>query len=146
MKYGKDGLALTESFEGCRLKAYRDIRGILTIGYGHTGADVHPEMSITLEQAQEFLLADVRTAVDAVNRLVNVQLTQDEFDALVDAVYNIGQGNFEHSTLHKLLNAGNYKAAADEFEKWDKAGGQVVAGLLRRRVAEHELFTKGEQV
>jgi lysozyme len=139
-QYGKTGLTLTESFEGLKLTAYRDVCGVWTIGYGHTGPDVHPGMTITQAEAEELLLADVAHAVATVNRCVTVKLNQDQFDALVDFAFNAGCGALEGSTLLKDLNAGDYAAAADQFEEWDHAGDKVVAGLLRRREAEATLF------
>lgn len=140
MQYSKTGLELTESFEGCRLEAYRDIKGVLTVGFGHTGDDVMEGLVWTQEQAYAQLLKDTQHAQDIVNRLVTIELTQPAFDSLVDFVFNVGSGNFESSTLLKLLNAGNLEAASDEIDKWDHASGQVVAGLLRRREAETKEF------
>jgi lysozyme len=140
MTYSKDGLALTESFEGCRLTAYRDSVGVLTIGYGHTGPDVQEGMTITQARAEELLLADVAKATAAVNAHVKVTITQDEFDALVDFAFNAGCAAFEGSTMLRDINAGNFMAAAEQFERWDHAGGKVLAGLLRRRISEEKLF------
>lgn len=142
--YGGKGLALTEQFEGCRLNAYQDQTGVWTIGYGHTGAEVHAGLTITLQQAQALLARDVSNAAAFVNRLVVVQLTQQEFDALVDFVFNLGCGTFERSTLLRLVNAGEFAAAAAQFALWDRAGGAVIAGLLRRRQAETSLFSEGQ--
>lgn len=140
MTYSKTGLLLTENFEGCRLKAYQDIRGVWTVGYGHTGPDVHVGMVITQGQAEALLAQDIHHAADVVNRLVTVSLTQGEFDALTDFVYNLGEGHFAGSTMLKLLNAGNYHGAAAEFDKWSYAASIQVAGLLRRRQAETAEF------
>lgn len=146
MQYSKNGLCLTEQFEGCKLQAYQDMRGIWTIGYGHTGNDVHEGLVWTKDQAEMALLLDVAWAERVVNHLVTVTLTQPEFDALVDFVFNAGSGNFINSTLLTKLNAGDYNGAATEFDKWDHANGKVVAGLLRRREAETSLFnTKEDQ-
>ncbi len=145
LSYGKDGLALTQSSEGCKLTAYQDVVGVWTIGYGHTGRDVYQGLTITQNQATALLLQDVQTSADCVNRLVAVSLQQDEFDALVDFVFNVGTGNFSTSTLLRLLNAGDFEGAAGQFERWDKAGGRVIAGLLRRRQAEEALFRQGMQ-
>ena len=134
--------ALTESFEGCRLKAYRDSKGVWTIGYGHTGGIVEEGMTCTQVQADIWLALDIAWAESVVNREVKLQLTQNEFDALVDFVFNCGAGNFHSSTLLRLVNAGRHAEAALEFEKWDHCSGQVVAGLLRRRQAEEALFLK----
>jgi lysozyme len=135
LKYSKSGLQLTEGFEGVRLVAYPDSKGVWTIGYGHTRG-VRQGMTCTDAQADAWLLEDVAWAVGEVNRVVIVPLTQAEFDALVDFVFNCGAGNFEHSTLLSLLNHGDHVKAAAEFEKWDKSGGVELPGLLRRRRAE----------
>src|SRR5260370_13856260 len=133
--YSKMGLRLTEQFEGCRLAAYQDVRGVWTIGYGHT-ANVKEGMVCTQEQAAVWLDSDEKWAEKIVQKLVHVRLTQGEFDALVDFIFNVGSGNFLNSTMLKKLNAGDYAGAADEFEKWDHAGSKVIPGLLRRRVSE----------
>lgn len=140
LTYGGKGLSLTEQFEGCRLTAYQDQVGVWTIGYGHTGPDVTPGLTITQDQAQALLAHDVGKAVTCVNHVVAIQLTQNEFDALVDFVFNLGAGAFTGSTMLRDLNAGNISAAAAQFDEWDHAGGAVVAGLLRRRQAETALF------
>lgn len=140
MLYSKQGLALTEEFESCRLTAYRDVKGVLTIGYGHTGDDVTEGLTWTQNQADTALVCDTQSAVNTVNRLVTLDLSQTAFDALVDFVFNVGSGNFAGSTMLKLINSGNLDGAAEEFAKWDHASGQVVAGLLRRRIAEEQEF------
>lgn len=137
--YSQTGLSLTEGFEGLRLEAYQDQVGVWTIGYGHTSG-VSPGQTCSQEQAQQWLLEDVQGASFAVNRMVTVQLNQNQFDALVDFTFNLGSGALGGSTLLRLLNAGNTQAAADEFLKWDHAGGVVVAGLTTRRIAEQKLF------
>lgn len=143
MKYSKSGLALTERFEGCRLASYQDQVGVWTIGYGHTFG-VHEGMVCTEDQAQQWLEEDTASAEQDVNTHVTVPLTQGEFDALVDFAFNLGRGALNESTLLKDLNAGNYQAAAEQFARWDLAGGKVVAGLLRRRQEEASEFT-GQQ-
>jgi lysozyme len=140
LTYSKDGLALTEQFEGCRLVAYQDQVGVWTIGYGHTGSGVVSGLSITQDQAEDLLTSDVAASAAYVNAAVMVELQQNEFDALVDFVFNLGRGAFAGSTLLKNLNAGQFDAAAAQFDLWDHAGGQVVAGLLRRRQAEQAMF------
>ncbi len=142
--YGGSGLALTELFEGCRLTAYQDVAGVWTIGYGHTGPDVSPGLTITQAQAAQLLQQDVASAAACVNQAVTVALNQDEFDALVDFVFNVGRGAFQGSTMMRDLNSGDFADAAGEFDKWDHAGGKVVAGLLRRREAEQALFEQGD--
>jgi len=131
---------LTEQFEGLRLTAYQDSVGVWTIGYGHTGSDVRPGLTITQEQASALLQQDVAGAVAAVNRLVTVTLTQNQFDALVDFTFNEGQGNLASSTLLRELNAGNTAGAAAQFLVWVYAGGVQLPGLVKRRQAEAALF------
>lgn len=139
MTYSKDGLALTTQFEGFQDRAYKDSVGVWTCGYGHTRA-VGPSTVCTQDLAREWLLDDVQFAANAVNDYVEVTLNQHQFDALVDFVFNLGAGNFLRSSLLQLLNEGDFEATANQFERWDKAGGVVLAGLLRRRQAEKTLF------
>ena len=142
-QYSKNGLHLTEQFEGCKLNAYPDPGtggAPWTIGYGHTGPDVHPGLTITQEQAEELLMQDTQKAAAAVNAKVTGDITQEEFDALVDFVFNCGAGNFAASTLLRKINAGDMEGAALEFEKWTHVDGKVMAGLVRRRQAETDLF------
>lgn len=143
-KYNESGLHLTEQFEGCSLVAYQKEMGgkidVWTIGYGHTGGNVHAGLTCTKQQAEDWLAQDIAWAGSVVNRAVKVALTQNEFNALVDFTFNCGCGAFEKSTMLAKLNSGDYKGAADEFENWDKSGGKVVAGLLRRRIAEKAEF------
>lgn len=146
MEYSKNGLHLTEQFEGCRLNAYPDPAtggDPWTIGYGHTGSDVYAGLTITQEQAEELLMKDIQKAANNVKAKVTTDITQEEFDALVDFVFNCGAGNFNGSTLLKKINAGDMEGAAHEFEKWDMAAGKHMAGLLRRRHAEAEEFLSG---
>jgi lysozyme len=131
--------ALTQRFEGLRLEAYQDSVGVWTIGYGHTKG-VKRGDKITHEQAEEFLKQDMQEAIDGVNRLVRVPLTQQQFDALVDFTFNLGVGNLSKSTLLKLLNQGSYAEAGKEFLKWNRAGGKVLAGLTTRRGVEADMF------
>jgi lysozyme len=141
-KYSNSGLELTKQFEGCELKAYQDQVGVWTIGYGHTGTDVKKGLTITEEQASTLLAADVAWAVTCVNKSVKVAINQNQFDALVDFVFNLGCANLGQSTLLRLLNSGDSSDAAKEFLRWNRAGGKVVAGLTRRRQAEMDLFNK----
>lgn len=132
-------LALLREFEGCRLDAYQDAAGVWTIGYGHTKG-VQAGDSITQEQAEAFLLDDAQDAADGVLGAVKVPLTDGQFGALVDFVFNLGPGALAKSTLLRKLNAGDYAGAQAEFAKWCHAGGRFYAGLLRRRKAEAALF------
>ena len=140
MKISDGGIATIKQFEGLRLDAYLDAVNVLTIGYGHTGPDVKMGQSITEDEALELLRLDVEEFEECVTQNVIVELTQGQFDALVCFAYNVGCGALKSSTLLKLLNAGNYEAAAQQFPKWNKAGGQVLTGLTRRRLAEKSLF------
>ena len=139
MNYSDAGLDLTEESEGCRLIAYQDSVGVWSIGYGHTRGVV-AGMTCTQAQAEAWLREDILSAIADVNRLVKVPLTQGEFDALVDFDFNLGGGALRGSTLLRLLNGGDHAGAAEQFERWDRAGGHVLAGLLRRRLAEEAEF------
>lgn len=139
MNYSQSGLALTESFEGLSLTAYQDPAGVWTNGYGNTHGVV-PGSTITIEQAQTDLLANIAGSAYVVNKVVTVPLTQNQFDAIVDFVFNLGSGNFQSSTLLRKLNSNDYTGASAEFPKWNHAGGVVVDGLTRRRLAEQTLF------
>ena len=140
LTYSERGLALTRQFEGLRLESYQDQRGIWTIGYGHTGPTVHEGLRITEAEAEILLTSDVVRAAAAVNRLVTAQVTQNQFDALVDFAYNLGCATLMHSTLLRLINAGEFAEAASEFPRWNHSGNRPIPGLLRRRRAEMELF------
>ncbi len=146
MKISNNGLNLIKQFEGLRLNAYDDGVGVWTIGYGTikypNGVRVKRGDKITQAQADQYIANDVATFERAVNMLVNVPLNQNQFDALVSLTYNIGSGAFKNSTLLKKLNKGDYQGAADQFLVWNKAGGKVMKGLVRRRKAEMELFNK----
>lgn len=139
MQISKAGLDLIKQFEGLYLKAYRCPAGVPTIGYGHT-AGVAMGQTITQQQADDYLRRDVRQFERAVARLVTVPLTQGQFDALVSFAFNLGEGALAQSTLLRLLNAGDYAGAAAQFDRWNKAGGRVLPGLVRRRAAERALF------
>lgn len=140
MKTSEEGKRFIKEKEGLRLEAYRCSGGILTIGYGHT-AYVVPGMIINKIQAEKFFLEDLEQKAEAIiNRLVKVPLTQGQYDALVSFVFNLGAGNLMKSTLLKLLNAGDYTGAAEQFERWNKSGGKVTAGLVKRRAEEKQMF------
>lgn len=142
MKYSSDGRKLTERFEGCRLSSYQDVKGVWTIGYGHT-TNVRQGQTCTQQQADSWLVSDVSWAEASVNRLVKVPVTQEEFDALVDFTFNVGVGAFANSTMLRRLNVNDHGRAAAEFLKWGYAGGIEVAGLLARRAAEQQEFLSG---
>lgn len=137
-------LELVKHFEGCRLEAYRDSAGILTIGYGHTGPDVHEGQQIMPAQAEYLLAQDLGKAAQAVNALGAPEMTQMEFDALVSFVFNVGAASFHGSSLAAYVRQGQFASAAAEFPKWCHAhvNGKLVElpGLVRRRAAEQALF------
>ncbi len=139
--------ALDEPFEGFSATPYLDPVGIWTIGYGSTrdGNDAPVTAStppITQSQAVDLLMRDMQAAFADIALAVKVPLTANESAALASLIYNIGAGAFNNSTLLQLLNAGQYEAAAAQFELWDHAAGKILAGLLRRRMAEKALFEK----
>ena len=145
MKTGERGLDLIKEFEGCKLAAYQCPAGIWTIGIGSThygdGTPVTKNRTLPTEKAAIALLAATIGQYEKAVNAVGVELTQKEFDALVCLCYNIGAGNFLKSTLVKMLKTGDDKAEiAQQFLRWDKAGGKSLAGLTRRRNAEAELF------
>lgn len=140
MNTSDKGLDYIVQFEGRRLSAYLDSVNIPTIGVGHTGPDVYMGQTITDMECMELLREDVREAEQAINAAVKVPLTQEQFDALVSFVFNVGGGAFKGSTMLKLLNAGEYEKAASQFHRWNKAGGRELIGLTKRRMAEADIF------
>ena len=144
MQTSDKGIALIKQFEGCKLTAYQDSVGVWTIGYGWTqpvdGKPIRAGMTINQETAERLLKTGLVSYESAVSRLVKVGLTQGQFDALVSFTYNLGARSLSTSTLLRKLNAGDYAGAADEFLRWNKAGGKVLNGLTRRREAERALF------
>lgn len=144
MQTSEKGIALIKQFEGCRLTAYQDSVGVWTIGYGWTrpvdGVPVRSGMAIKQEVAERLLKTGLVSYETDVSKLAKVKMTQGQFDALVSFAYNLGARALSTSTLLKKLNAGDYRGAADEFLRWNKAGGKVLAGLTRRREAERALF------
>ena len=142
MKTSQRGLDFIAEHEGCELTAYPDPGSggePWTIGVGHTGG-VSPGDTCTTAQALHWLAEDVAEAEAAIARLVKVELTQDQFDALTSFIFNLGAGNFAGSTLLKMVNAGNFDGATGQFVRWDRAAGRVMAGLTKRRLAEAALF------
>ncbi|EMI5460301.1 lysozyme [Enterobacter roggenkampii] len=144
MQTSDKGIALIKQFEGCKLTAYQDSVGVWTIGYGWTkpvdGKPIRAGMTIKQETAERLLKTGLVSYENDVSRLVKVDLTQGQFDALVSFTYNLGARSLSTSTLLRKLNGGDYAGAADEFLRWNKAGGKVLNGLTRRREAERALF------
>jgi lysozyme len=139
MKLSPAGVEALKQYEGLSLTAYRDSGGVWTIGYGST-RDVREGMRISQAEADQRFLADTEWAQAAVRTDVVVPITQPQFDALVSLAYNIGAGAFAKSTLVRLLNAGDYRGAAEQFLAWNKVRGEVVTGLAARRAKERAMF------
>ena len=148
MVTSQNGILFIRKNEGVRLSVYND-NGHPAIGYGHdltqheivSGVYVN---GITIDQAAALIQADLTARYEPTVNELAPQANQNQFDALVDFVFNAGVGNFASSTMLRLLNQGQFVLASAEFDKWDHAGGQVVAGLLRRRQAETNEFESGE--
>ncbi len=144
MRISDKGISLIKQFEGLRLTSYQDSVGVWTIGYGWThpvdGKPIRAGMIIKEETAERLLRTGLVGYESDVSKLVKVKLTQDQFDALVSFAYNLGARALSTSTLLQKLNAGDYAGAADEFPRWNKAGGKILPSLTRRREAERALF------
>lgn len=144
MKISSDCTKIKKYFESCKLEAYPDPGSKdgkpYTIGWGHTGPEVHLGLVWTQEQADEALEKDADKFSRGVGSSISVPLSQKQFDALVSLAFNIGIGAFRSSTLLKKLDASDYAGAAQEFQRWNKNDGEVMLGLTRRRKAEQILF------
>lgn len=139
MRLNEAGLNLLKAFESCRLKSYQDLGGVWTIGYGSTRG-VLPDMIISQAEADQRLLEDLDEKCNAVQRLVPKKLSDNEFSALVSFTYNVGEERFAQSMLRHCIKTGNMDHAAKEFLRWCKVDGKEIPGLLRRRIAERDLF------
>ena len=139
MNISEEGLALLKKFEGCELKAYQDSVGVWTIGYGHT-KEVKEGDQINKDEAEHLLAEEMPEYEGYINDMVEVPLNQCQFDALVCWVYNLGPTNFRSSTLLTVLNQERYNDVPREIKRWNKAGGEILKGLVRRREAEALLF------
>ena len=140
MNIGSKGIELIKHFEGCELEAYKCAAGVWTIGYGHIKG-VTPESVITQEQAEQMLVEELNEYEGYINDMVTTPLSQNQFDALVSWVYNLGGGNLKASTLLKVVNQGEFDGVPAQIMRWNKAGGKVLEGLTRRRQAEADLFS-----
>jgi GH24 family phage-related lysozyme (muramidase) len=143
MQLSDKGVHLLKYFEGCETVAYQDSVGVWTIGYGHTKGVVEG-MTITEREANDMLVVELREYESYVEDMVSVELTQEQFDALTVWVYNLGPTNFRSSTLLRKLNTGDYSSIPTEIKRWNKAGGKVLQGLVKRREAEAAMF-EGQQ-
>lgn len=144
MMTSQEGIDLIKHFEGCQLKSYKCPAGIWTIGYGHTGYDVKEGLEWTQLLADNMLKTDLVKYESALSKLVKVDLSQCQFDALVSFTYNLGSGNLAKSTLLKLLNESDFNGAANQFCRWVNPGSTFEKGLKRRREAERLLFIGGD--
>ena len=144
MKTSPAGVGLIKKFEGLRLTAYQDVVGVWTIGFGDTGADVWPGLTITGDEAvrrlANRLAREFEPGVSAA--IVGIPTTQGQFDAMVSLAYNIGVGAFRCSSVARFHRAGDHQAAADAFRLWNKAGQRVLEGLMRRREDERRLYLR----
>jgi len=160
MKMSENGLELLKEWEGFKLRMYKDSAGLPTIGVGHLitkseqasgqitieGVAVAYANGLTDQQVLDLLSQDVKPAEQAVTNGVKVALNQNQFDALVSFTFNVGNGAFNGSTLLKVLNQGNYSQVPDQLRRWNKAGGQVVQGLVNRRQNEINLWNATIQI
>lgn len=143
MKLSQRGKDFIKSFEGLELRAYPDPAtgdAPYTAGYGHTGSDVNPGMTVTQAMADAWFDKDVEKFESGVSSLLKSPTSQNQFDAMVSLAYNIGLGNFKSSTLLKKHNAKCYQCAAGQFLAWNRAAGKVMNGLTRRRNAERAMY------
>ena len=141
-KITQDGLDFIQDVEGCKLFAYLDTGGVWTIGVGHTGPEVVKGLTCSMEQALQWLKEDSEEAQEAIRQSVEGLLTQNQFNALVSFVFNVGVNAFKKSTMLKLINNGDFDGAAKEFPKWNKDNGKEILGLSKRRILEQSVFEK----
>lgn len=139
MKTSAEGVTLIKKFEGCELESYICPAGVWTIGYGTT-KNVIEGMKITENQAEELLKKDLETFEEEIEGLVKVPLSQCQFDSLVAWTYNLGATNLKNSTLLKVLNRTEHDEVPIQIKRWNKANGEVLKGLVRRREAEALLY------
>jgi len=146
MKISRTGIELIKKWEGVRLKAYRCSAGVLTIGYGHTSAAGAPQvtegMTISQQDADDILGRDLVKYEAAVQNTLTRSANQNQFDACVSLCFNIGGAAFAKSSVARRFNEGDAMGAADAFRFWNKAGGKVITGLVRRRDDERALFLR----
>lgn len=138
-KISQAGLDLIKGFEGFSAKPYRDANGY-SIGYGHFILPGEKIAEVDTVEAELLLASDTAKAQAAINTYVKVPLSQNQYDALVSFVYNVGVGAFKTSTALKRLNMGDYKGAADAMTWFNKSQGQILQALVNRRAAERDLF------
>ena len=144
MKIDKYGEKLIKKFESCKLTAYKvdNAEKYYTIGYGHYGADVKKGMKISKDTAEKLFRNDIKYFENCVNSCLKVKITQSMFNALVSFTYNVGFSAFKNSTLLKYVNKKQFTKASKEFKKWNKCGGKVLKGLVKRRLLEKIEFER----
>lgn len=140
MKISETGIDLIKHFEGCELEAYKCAAGVPTIGYGHIKGVTMGD-TITQDEAEAMLVHELTEYENYVHDCVNAPLSQNQFDAMVSWVFNLGVGNLRASTLLTVVNKGDYAGVPAQIMRWNKAGGKVLEGLTRRRQAEADLFS-----
>lgn len=138
----KEAVDLIKKYEGRKLTAYKCPANIWTCGYGSTGPDIKEGVTWSIWEAEDRLKADLVRFASAVDKLVTVPITSNQRAALISFAFNLGAQALKESTLLRLLNEGKLGAAADEFLRWNKAAGRVLAGLVARREDERKLFLK----
>ena len=139
MKTSEEFKTLIKTFEGCNLEAYLDAVDVPTIAYGRT-KDVKIKDICTQQQAEDWLEEELVEYEGYVNEAVKVELTQPQFDSLVSWTYNLGPSNLNRSSMLRVLNTSDYDNVPEQIMRWNKAGGRVLPGLVRRREAEAEMF------
>mgnify|MGYP003665327866 FL=1 len=139
MKISEEGKALIKKFEGCELESYRCSADVSTIGFGHTKG-VSDGDSCTQDEADQMLTEDLEEFEGYVDKLVTLDLEQNQFDALVAWTFNLGPTNLKSSTMLQVLNEGKKSEVPFQMKRWNKAGGNVLQGLVRRREAEALLW------
>tara|TARA_R110000765_G_scaffold132861_1_gene231488 strand:+ start:152 stop:598 length:447 start_codon:yes stop_codon:yes gene_type:complete len=147
MKINEAGLDIIKHYEGYSSSVYRCPAGRWTIGFGSTWDDkgkpiTKDQPDISEEYGERLLLRELKHTDRALAHMVTAELNENMYSSLSSFVYNVGSGNFQRSTLRMKLNRGLHDSAADEFPKWRKAGGKILAGLVRRRASERELFLR----
>lgn len=146
MRISESGIELIKRFEGFSACVYEDVAGLKTIGYGHCLTSEEDYSEISEDEAEGLLLEDIAEAEECINNLVDAPLTQNQFDALVSLVFNIGSRAFQNSTLLRSLNQENYEAVGKQWDRWVYAAGKRVRGLELRRMEEKTLFLQDVEI
>ena len=144
MEISNQVIKIIEECEGFKSEAYLDEGGLPTIGFGTTrvnGQPVHMGMTCTREEAEEWIMEHLNGELSSLQKLITVDLNQNQLDAIADFAYNEGIGAFGGSTLLRRINSGDFDAAADQFSKWITCKGKILQGLVKRRNLERTLFT-----